>query len=262
MTIKRLLAILVVLALAGPALTVHAQSTQKPAPAPGTGKQAPKPPAAPAPAPVAQAPAVPPPPGYVIGPDDVLQVLFRYDKDLTTEVVVRPDGMISLPILSDVQAAGLTPEQLRDKVTASAKRFIEDPAVTIIVKQINSRRVFITGQVARPGPYALTSPTTVMQLIAMAGGRNVATGPIMTPAEIAEANPDIIIVPLTDWTMATFDSLRSGNEPWMKNLTAVKESRIRTVSYDVVGRPGPRIAEAVAGMAHAIHPELYTNYTG
>ncbi len=106
----------------------------------------------------------------MIGPDDVLHVLFRYDKDLTTEVVVRPDGMISLPILSDVQAAGLTPEQLRDKVTASAKRFIEDPAVTIIVKQINSRRVFITGQVARPGPYALTSPTTVMQLIAMAGG--------------------------------------------------------------------------------------------
>jgi polysaccharide export outer membrane protein len=129
-----------------------------------------KPPVKAAPAPVPQAPAVPPPPGYVIGPDDVLQVLFRYDRDLTTDVVVRPDGMISLPMLSDVPAAGLTPEQLRDKVTESAKRFIEDPAVTVIVRTINSRRVFITGEVTRPGPYPLTSTMSVMQLIAIAGG--------------------------------------------------------------------------------------------
>jgi polysaccharide biosynthesis/export protein len=115
---------------------------------------------------------VPPPPGYVIGPDDLLQVLFRYDKDLTTDVTVRPDGMISLPMLSDVMAAGLTPEQLRDKVTESAKRFVEDPAVTVIVRTINSRRVFIVGEVVRSGPYPLTAPTTVLQLIAIAGGLN------------------------------------------------------------------------------------------
>lgn len=120
--------------------------------------------------PTAPAPA-PPPPDYVIGPDDVLQVLFWRERDHSAEVVVRPDGMISLPLLNDVQAAGLTPDQLRAKVTADARKYFqEDPSVTVIVKQINSRKVFITGQVNKPGPYPLGGPTTVLQLIAMAGG--------------------------------------------------------------------------------------------
>ncbi|HSK08253.1 MAG TPA: polysaccharide biosynthesis/export family protein [Vicinamibacterales bacterium] len=123
-----------------------------------------------APAPVTPSQGVPQPPGYVIGPEDVLQVLYWREKELSAEVTVRPDGMISLPLLNDVQASGLTPEQLRDKVTEAAKRFIEDPSVNIVVKEILSRRVFITGQVAKPGAYPLTSPTTVLQLIAMAGG--------------------------------------------------------------------------------------------
>jgi polysaccharide export outer membrane protein len=189
MTIKRAFAIALALVVAAPvaqAAFAQAPPTQKP-PAAGVSPAAPqqpakgqaqKPPAkvaVPAAKPGAMVPpppppAVPPPPGYVIGPDDVLIVLFRYDKDLTTEVAVRPDGMISVPLLSDVQAAGLTPEQLRDKVAESAKRFIEDPAVTVIVKAINSRKVFITGQVAKPGPYPLMAPTTVLQLISMAGG--------------------------------------------------------------------------------------------
>ena len=122
------------------------------------------------PAPIVPAPAVPPPPGYVIGPDDVLQVLYWREKDVSAEVAVRPDGMISLPLLNDVQAAGLTPEQLRDKVNEAAKKFFEEPSVTINIKQINSRKVFITGSVGKPGPYPLTAPTTVLQLVAMAGG--------------------------------------------------------------------------------------------
>lgn len=122
------------------------------------------------PALIVPAPAVPPPPGYLIGPDDVLQVLYWREKDVSAEVVVRPDGMISLPLLNDVQAAGLTPEQLRDKVNEAAKKFFEEPSVTINIKQINSRKVFITGSVGKPGPYPLTAPTTVLQLVAMAGG--------------------------------------------------------------------------------------------
>jgi polysaccharide biosynthesis/export protein len=162
MTSNRLLTVVVVaLALAASGSNAAAQSSQRPANERPIQK--------PAVVPAVQ-PAAPPPPGYLIGADDVLSVLFRYDKDLSTEVVVRPDGMISLPLLSDVPAAGLTPEQLRDKVTESARRFIEDPAVTVIVKTINSRKVFITGQVARPGPYPLTTTMTVMQLIAIAGG--------------------------------------------------------------------------------------------
>jgi polysaccharide export outer membrane protein len=78
--------------------------------------------------------------------------------------------MISLPMLNEIQAGGLTPDQLRDKVTAEAKRFIVEPEVSIIVKTINSRKVYITGLVARPGAYPLGAQTTVLQLIALAGG--------------------------------------------------------------------------------------------
>jgi polysaccharide export outer membrane protein len=152
-----------------------------PAPAPPAQKPAPTAPAPaapgnPAPKPLpadvaAQAGAQPPlPADYVIGPDDVLIVIFWREKDLSSEVTVRPDGRISIPLLQDVEAAGLTPDQLRVKLLSLSQRFVEDANITVVVKQINSRRVFITGQVAKPGPYLLTSPTTVVQLISIAGG--------------------------------------------------------------------------------------------
>jgi len=132
--------------------------------------------AATAPAPVASsssasehAPAVTPA-GYVIGPEDVLSIVFWRDKDLSAEVIVRPDGRISLPLLNEFDAAGLTTAQLREQLVAAADRYVQDPIVSVIVKQINSRRVFITGMVNKPGPYSLMSATTVVQLIAMAGG--------------------------------------------------------------------------------------------
>ena len=113
---------------------------------------------------------VAPPPGYVIGPEDSLSIVFWKEKDLSTDVTVRPDGKISIPLLNDVDAIGLTPDQLRVKVTESAGKFVTDPTVTIVVKAINSRKVFITGQVSKAGPYAIGAPTTVLQLIATAGG--------------------------------------------------------------------------------------------
>jgi polysaccharide export outer membrane protein len=113
-----------------------------------------------------------PPPDYVIGPLDQLSVVFWREKDLSAEVLVRPDGKISLPLLNDIQASGLTPEQLRQSVTEAAKRYIADPNASVVVRQINSRKVFITGEVARPGEYPLPGPTTVLQLIAIAGGIN------------------------------------------------------------------------------------------
>jgi polysaccharide export outer membrane protein len=121
---------------------------------------------------VAPARAITPPDDYVIGPDDALSVQFWREKEMSLDVAVRPDGKITLPLINDVDAAGLTPEQLRTKITTEAARFVEDPSVTVLIKQINSRRVFITGQVAKPGPYNLTAPTTVIQLIAIAGGLN------------------------------------------------------------------------------------------
>jgi polysaccharide biosynthesis/export protein len=128
------------------------------------------PPAAAPAAPVAAPAGVVPPPDYVVGPDDVLTIVFWKEKDMSSEVVVRPDGKIALPLLNDVHAAGLTPDQLRDRLAEEAKRYLTEPAPTVVVKQINSRKVFITGEVQKPGPYPLLGPTTVIQLIATAGG--------------------------------------------------------------------------------------------
>ena len=124
--------------------------------------------AATAAAPRATDPVVPP--GYVIGPDDVLSIVYWKDKDMSSDAQVRPDGRIALPLINEVQAAGLTPEQLREKLTEESKKYMEDANITVVVRQINSRKAFITGEVYKPGPYPLTSPITVMQLIAMAGG--------------------------------------------------------------------------------------------
>ena len=109
---------------------------------------------------------------YKIGTDDVLSIVFWREKDLSGDVTVRPDGKITLPLLNELDAAGLTPEQLREKVRESAGKFVQDPEVTVLVKTMNSRRVFITGQVGKPGAYPLMGATTVLQLIAMAGGVN------------------------------------------------------------------------------------------
>jgi len=132
------------------------------------------------PAPSTAAPvAVPAPPapkavtlplGYVIGPEDVLSIVYWRDKDMTVDVTVRPDGMISLPLLNDIQAAGLTPAELRERLTGESKRYLEDPTVTVVIKQMNSRKVFVVGEVGKPGPYLLTAPTTVLQLLATVGG--------------------------------------------------------------------------------------------
>lgn len=111
-----------------------------------------------------------PPPDYIIGPEDVLAVLFWREKEMSSDVVVRPDGMISLPLLNDVHASGLTPDQLRLHLTEAAAKFVTDPTVSIVVKAINSRKVYVTGMVGRPGPYPLTGPTTVIQMLAIAGG--------------------------------------------------------------------------------------------
>jgi polysaccharide export outer membrane protein len=107
---------------------------------------------------------------YVIGTDDVLSIVYWREKDMSGDVTVRADGKISLPLLNDVQAAGLTPEKLRDRLTEDSRRYFEDPNISVVVRQMNSRKVFITGEVAKPGAYLLTASTSVIQLIAMAGG--------------------------------------------------------------------------------------------
>jgi polysaccharide biosynthesis/export protein len=109
------------------------------------------------------------PADYVIGPEDVLSIVFWREKEMSTDVVVRPDGKISVPLLKDMQAAGYTPDQLTTALVKAASKFIGQPNATVVVKAINSRKVFIVGKVAKPGAFALTTDMTVLQLIALAG---------------------------------------------------------------------------------------------
>jgi polysaccharide export outer membrane protein len=109
--------------------------------------------------------------GYVIGPDDLLTVRFWGDQQLTADVVVRPDGKISLALLNDVQAAGLTPEQLGDALEKAASKFVTDPDATVIVREVRSRKVYVLGSgIAKAGVVPLNNDMTVLQVIAASGG--------------------------------------------------------------------------------------------
>ena len=107
---------------------------------------------------------------YVIGPEDVLGINFWREAEMTGDVTVRPDGRVTLPLLGEINAAGLTPDALRQRITEAANKLFEDPSVTVTVRQINSRKVYITGNVTTPGAHALTGERTVLQVIALAGG--------------------------------------------------------------------------------------------
>jgi polysaccharide export outer membrane protein len=107
---------------------------------------------------------------YVIGPEDVLDIAVWNNTPMSRTVPVRPDGKISLPILNDVEAAGLTPMQLREVLEKALVRYIAVPEVSVIVKEVNSLRVAVVGEVKTPGRYELKSRATVLELLAMAGG--------------------------------------------------------------------------------------------
>jgi polysaccharide export outer membrane protein len=107
---------------------------------------------------------------YVIGEEDVLNVSVWKDPEVSRTVPVRPDGKISLPLINDMQAAGLSPAQLGMAITEKLRKFMTDPQVTVIVTQINSRRVYIMGEVNRPGAFPLLPNMTVLQALSSAGG--------------------------------------------------------------------------------------------
>lgn len=109
-------------------------------------------------------------PAYMIGPEDVLDINVWKEPDMTRTVPVRPDGKISLPLINDVQAAGLTPLQLASTVTDRLRKFLTDPQVTVIVTTINSQRVYVVGEVLRAGAFPLIPGMTVLQVLANAGG--------------------------------------------------------------------------------------------
>jgi polysaccharide biosynthesis/export protein len=107
---------------------------------------------------------------FVIGNDDVLAINVWKEPDISRSIQVRSDGNISLPLVGEVQAAGRTPVQLKQDITAKLQNYIAKPEVTVMVEQINSKKFNILGQVAKPGSYSLTLAPTVMDAIAIAGG--------------------------------------------------------------------------------------------
>lgn len=110
------------------------------------------------------------PASYTIGAGDVLRVIVWKEPDLTQEVTVRVDGMITVPLLGDLQAAGRSPAQVADKLAQGLQRFVETPRVTVAVSLSNSARFYVVGQVTRPGEFPLSSNTTVLHALALAGG--------------------------------------------------------------------------------------------
>jgi polysaccharide biosynthesis/export protein len=126
---------------------------------------------------IAQQPAAPAafescPAAYVIGPEDVLDISVWGNGDLTRTVVVRPDGKISIPLLNDIQTAGLTPMALRDRLTKALAEYLPSPVVSVIVREVHSFKVTVIGEVKAPGRYEVKDRPTVLDVLAMAGGLN------------------------------------------------------------------------------------------
>lgn len=107
---------------------------------------------------------------YRIGVDDELQISVWKEPELSAPVVVRPDGMITLPLVDDINVVGQTTKELQALLSEKLKPFVNEPQVTVIVRAIHSRKIYLVGQVSRPGVYSLSGSTTIVQLIAQAGG--------------------------------------------------------------------------------------------
>jgi polysaccharide biosynthesis/export protein len=114
--------------------------------------------------------SVVPEPDYKIGAQDVLRIDVWKEDQLTRTVPVRPDGQVTLPLLDDVQAAGLTPMELSVAISNRLKKYVNNPQVTVTVTEINSRRIYVTGEVARSGAFPMLPNMTVLQAISTSGG--------------------------------------------------------------------------------------------
>ncbi|PWU00839.1 MAG: sugar transporter [Terriglobia bacterium] len=110
------------------------------------------------------------PNAYVIGAEDVLNISVWHEQELTRQVIVRPDGKITMPLVNELTAAGLTPAQLAAQISEGLLKYLNSPEVNVSVQQVNSRKYFIQGEVLHPGAYPLVVPTTIMEGLANGGG--------------------------------------------------------------------------------------------
>lgn len=111
-----------------------------------------------------------PPNAYAIGIGDVIEISVWKSPELSVSVPVRPDGRVSVPLLGDIQAAGMTPLALKEQLATDFRKYVTAPEVSVVIKEINSRKVFVTGEVKTPGSFDLQPRTKLMQILSMAGG--------------------------------------------------------------------------------------------
>jgi polysaccharide biosynthesis/export protein len=147
---------LLILVLIVPSFFCHAQR-KEPAGKPAQG-------------PAAMAAAGPAADSYVIGASDVLSVTVWKQPDLSGTLLVRPDGKISMPLLGDVEAAGQTPLQLGNRIETKLKKFVQDPEVSVVLTQSNSKVIYLLGEVGKKGPVQMTPGMTLLQAVSSAGG--------------------------------------------------------------------------------------------
>ncbi len=139
-------------------------------------------------------------PEYRLGPEDVIDVFVWKEPDLSTSVVIRPDGKISLPLANELEASGKTAAELQSEIAEKLRKFITEPVVNVMVKQINSLKISVLGEVRKPDVYRIKNQVTVLDAIAMAGGftdlarpnrvvvlRNTAAGPQRIKINIKQA---------------------------------------------------------------------------
>lgn len=148
---------------------------------------------------------------YRIGVGDLLDIQVWKEADLTRKVPVRPDGKISFPLLDDLQAAGLTPLELKSVLAEKLKKFLSDPRVTVVVEEVNSYKVYVMGEVVTQGALTLKSKTTLLQAISMAGGftQYAKRNEITVLRRTAKRDERIVV---------SYDKILSGKSP-EQNLT-------------------------------------------
>ena len=123
--------------------------------------------------PAGQTPAPPQEPaggGYEIGPEDLLEISVWREQDLQREVLVRPDGWLTFPLVGNIRAAGKTTQELQAEITAKLRKYIPDPVVTVTVKKVQGLKIFVIGRVGKPGEYVVGRYVDVLQALTLAGG--------------------------------------------------------------------------------------------
>ena len=109
-------------------------------------------------------------PGYTLGPDDVIVVRVWREPDLSGAMAIRPDGKITMPVINELKASGLTPTQLGQEISKALSTYVKNPQVIVSVQAVRSKRYFMSGEINRPGAYPLGTPTTIFEALTMAGG--------------------------------------------------------------------------------------------